>query len=524
MNRLPILLPLALMAPLVAASGLAQTPPPPPPPPPAPTASAGLGADLTTLRLMREKGILSPAEYDSAMRDIADSSGARSGDDVTFTVAKFAATLYGFVEADTIWDSTQSFNDTAGGTLVARSGTYAGNNSRVQFSIRNSRFGIRVKSPEKSGFRAAGVLEMDFEGATLPVGSGQPYYGTEAAYFNNPTFRVRHAYFKLETPIVDLLMGQTWNLYGWGSTYMPSTVEIQGVPGEIYNRTMQVRLSHTWRTDAVEAELAVAAMRPPQRDAGVPEGTAGLRLAFPKLQGMQTIGATGTQLSPLSIAVSGDARKVSVAAWSAKPTTAASATGESVAVDAFVPILPATRSTRGNSLSFTGEFSYGHGTADLYTGLTGGVPVAPTLPNPTMASPAPTYTPDIDPGIAAFQPTAADPMGTILHLVQWTTFNVGLQYYFPRLDGRLWVAANYSRSMSANAKDLLGTALGAPAATVATAQSKVRDHEQWYDASILGDPYPGVRLGLEYARFLDTYVDGTQAQNHRVQFSGFYIF
>ena len=78
--------------------------------------------------------------------------------------------------------------------------------------------------------------------------------------------------------------------------------------------------------------------------------------------------------------------------------------------------------------------------------------------------------------------------------------------------------------MSANSKDLYGLAAGAMAADITKAQGKIRDHEEWYDANIFGDPYPGVRLGLEYARFNDTYADGTKAGNHRVQFSGFYIF
>jgi hypothetical protein len=233
---------------------------------------------------------------------------------------------------------------------------------------------------------------------------------------------------------------------------------------------------------------------------------------------MQTVNATGTQISPLSIAVSGDARKVAVAEWLAKPVNSVTATGQSIAVDAFIPVIPATTDRRGNSLSLTGELSYGNGIADLYTGLTGGVPIAPPLPNPTMATPAPTYTPDIDPGIAAFDATGK------LSLIQWTTFNLGAQYYFPGLAGRLWVAGNFSRSASANAKNLLGTAAGAAGMALTTAQGKVRDHEEWWDANILGEPYPGVRFGLEYAHFLDTYVDGVQATNHRVQFSGFYVF
>jgi hypothetical protein len=269
----------------------------------------------------------------------------------------------------------------------------------------------------------------------------------------------------------------------------------------------------------VNVELAVAAMRPPQRNSGTPEGTAGLRLVFPKWTGMQTVNATGTQISSASIAVSGDARKVAVAEWSAKPAQSVTATGESIAVDAFIPIIPATPDHRGNSLSLTGEFSYGNGIADLYTGLTGGVPIAPPLPNPPpMTTPAPTYTPDIDPGIAAFDATGK------LSLIQWTTFNAGVQYYFPGVDGKLWVSGNYSRGMSANAKNFLGTAAGTTGMNLTTAQGKVRDHEEWWDANVFGEPYPGVRFGLEYAHFLDTYVDGVQATNHRVQFSGLYIF
>ncbi len=147
------------------------------------------------------------------------------------------------------------------------------------------------------------------------------------------------------------------------------------------------------------------------------------------------------------------------------------------------------------------------------------MPIAPPLPNPMNTMPPPTYTPDIDPGLAAYDST-----GKTLSLIQWTTFNVGVQYYFPKLGGRLWVSGNYARTMSANAKDFPGTPATAMPADVAKALGKVRDHEDWYDANIVGDPYPGVRLGLEYAHFADTYADGSQGVNHRVQFSGFFIF
>jgi hypothetical protein len=539
-NRLPLVLP--LIAPLVAAPVLAQTPPPtdqappagpvadvPPPPvahtpPPPAHPQPWITAEFSTLRLLHEKGVLSQAEYDSALRDLVDTSGSRTGDDTTFVVGKFATTIYGFTELDAIWDSTQSFNDTAGNGQVKRAGTYAGNNGRVQFSIRNSRFGIRVKSPETRWFRASGVLEMDFEGATLPLGAPNPpptYYGTESAFFNNPTFRLRHGYVKFETPIVDFVFGQTWHLFGWGTLAFPTTVGIQGYPSEVFNRGAQVRMSHTFKSDAVELEIALAALRPPQRNSGTPDGAAGLRLAFPKWTGMQTVNSTGTSINPLTIGVSGDVRKVAVNDWSADPKTSHTATGGGFAIDAFVPVIPATKDRKGNSLSVSGELAYGKGIGDLYTGLTGGVPIAPALPK-DMAGNAQTYTPDIDPGIASY---TVDANGTAtLNLIQWTTFNLGAQYYFPGLDGRLFVSANYGRSTSNNAKNLLGYPAPISPANTTKAQASIRDHQDWWDANLFGDPYPGVRLGLEYMHFADTYVDGTLAVNHRLQFAAFYIF
>lgn len=563
-NRIPLPLVLALTAPFVAAPAFAQTPPPAPPAAPEPPAAPAplapkadapadhpappvavhpppphhpqpwIMAEISTLHLLHAKGVLSQAEYDSAVRDLVDTSGMRTENDTTFVVGKFAATIYGFAELDAIWDSTQSFNDVTGNTQVQPSSTYAGSHARTQFGVRNSRFGVRVKSPETRWFRASGVLEMDFEGATLPIGAGQPYYGTEAAYFNNPTFRLRHGYVKFETPVVDFLFGQTWHLFGWQGIAFPATVDIQGIPAELYTRTAQARMSHTFKTELVEVELAVAAMRPPQRNSGVPEGTGGIRLAFPKWSGMQTVGSTGTHITPLTLGVSGTVREIGVPDWkeqadqitggamTATPKTQHRARGGGVAVDLFVPVIPATRDHKGNSLSLTGELVYGQGLGDLYTSLSGGVPLAPSLPNPNKLSPAPTYVTDIDPGIASF---AFDSTGKMsLNPVQWTTFNLGAQYYFPGLDGRLFVSGYYARAMSGNSKDLLGVGASATAADKTKAQSKIRDHEEWFDFNIFGDPYPGVRLGLEYAHFNDTYLDGTRAVNHRVQFSGFYIF
>src|SRR5215471_4989296 len=131
---------------------------PPPPPPPAPAAAPAPASPLT------------------------------------YVGAKFSATLYGFIEADNIWDSTQSYNDLPGNGQIARSGTYAGDHGRTFFAARNSRIGFRLKGPETPTIKSSAQAEMDFLG-NQPQGNPAPT-GTppvsEAAFFTNPTFRIRH--------------------------------------------------------------------------------------------------------------------------------------------------------------------------------------------------------------------------------------------------------------------------------------------------------------------------------------------
>lgn len=98
-----------------------------------------------------------------------------------------------------------------------------------------------------------------------------------------------------------------------------------------------------------------------------------------------------------------------------------------------------------------------------------------------------------------------------LHAIQWTTWLVGGQYYFPECGGKFWVSGNYSHSSSANTH-YYGAA------------AKLRLAEDWWDVNLFVDPLPSVRVGAEFASFMDTYVDGQHAINYRGQLSGFYIF
>src|SRR5262249_30017731 len=155
---------------------------PAPPPPPA-SAARRVVVELATLRLLHDRGIISQADYDATMRDLTESVGLHGTDSSALVLGRFSTALYGFVEADHIFDSTESLNDVAGNTQIARPGTYAGDHPRLTFGLRNSRIGLRIAAPEVYGIRASAMLEMDFQG-------NQPVGITEAAFYVNPAFRM----------------------------------------------------------------------------------------------------------------------------------------------------------------------------------------------------------------------------------------------------------------------------------------------------------------------------------------------
>lgn len=413
--------------------------------------------------------------------------------------AKFTAELYGFVEFDAILDSTQALNETAGNGVLAKDGTFAATHSRLTYTGRNSRIGLKLKGPETDLLRASAILEMDFLG-------NQPSPVSEAALFTNPTFRFRHMALKMETPAVDILAGQSWQLFGWQSYFHPNTVEIQGVPGEIYSRALQLRVSHAFKLDVVTLDLAVAAARPPQRDGARPDVQGGVRLVFNRWKVLHTSGSTGTAVDPGGIGVSGDFRVLRPNEFSAMPAETRNKLAGGVSIDALIPIVPGTLENRGDALTLTGSFVQGTGIADLYSGLNGGI-AFPALPNPQMASPAPTYVPNIDPGLVIYTSTGE------LHTIDWQSFIVGAQYYLPP-SGRVWISGNFSQLKSTNI-DQYATGSMAP---------NVFKRSRWADGNLFVDLSQALRVGAEVAWSSQLMVDESSRHNWRLQTSAFYIF
>ncbi|HEY4220950.1 MAG TPA: hypothetical protein VGO62_06395 [Myxococcota bacterium] len=477
---------------LAASAARAQTTPTPEPETPKPVPSAPPLAPAPTVPTPTH------APVATTPAPTAPVAPAATGD-FKDVISKFDLTLYGFAELDSIFDSTQSLNDLAGNPVIAKAGTYAGDHGRVTFSVRNSRIGFKLKAPAVLGIKSSATIEADFFGNQ----PGSPNTAiSEGAFFANPGLRVRHAYLKLESDVVDVTLGQTWNLFGWQPYFFPNTADLQGLPGQLFQRTPQIRVSHTFKTDPVNIEIAAAANRPAQRDAAVPDGVGGVRVFLNDVTGYHTITATTSQVDALALGISGIARRFDVPEFKAAPKGDLQTVGYGVSADVFVPVIPASKSNHDNALSLMGEIVYGNGTSDGYAGFNAGASF-PTLPNPAAASPAPAYIPDVDNGLLSFTPGGAP------QTIQWSTALAGVQYYVP--GDMFWLSGTISYAQSDNVKDF-------------GAAAKVYDKMLFAEGSLWCDVTSAVRLGLAYDFYHDTFADDSDATNHRVQLSAFFIF
>ena len=83
-----------------------------------------------------------------------------------------------------------------------------------------------------------------------------------------------HLYVAMRTPIVDVLVGRYYSLFGWGGKgLLPNTAAFMGTAGQVYDLETQVRLSHIFRFEFVDFEIAGHAGRfssPPCRCRRVP--------------------------------------------------------------------------------------------------------------------------------------------------------------------------------------------------------------------------------------------------------------
>jgi hypothetical protein len=458
------------------------------------------GVDSAPILLVareKEEAAAPPSWFSRSPLTIAVGSGDK----------QWRATIYGFIQVDAMEDSTRSYADSIGSSIVARNETYSGQVGRTQFSIRNTRLGFALESPVVFGVAPSAVLETDFFG-----NQPNPPTTSEGTFFDDPILRIRHAYFQLKNEYVDVLAGQTYYLFGWQNYFFPCTLQYLGLPNEAFGRTAQVRLTHTFRTDAVNVDIAVAGLRPAQSDSEIPDGNAGLRMSLNHWKGISTPGNGGTDAFPLSLGISGTVRQFKVDAFTPPPPQSSnSATGWGVSIDALIPIIPGKNADdRGNRLTITGSAVMGTGIADLVNA--GGGASFPVLPNPAQISPAPVYTPDVDNGLVTF-----DSFG-ILHTIDWQTFMVGIQYYLPPT-GRVILSGNFTEAYSKNMAELYPKG-GAEISLL----TRVAQLSRYADANVFFDVTPAVRIGASFQYTATEYIDGEIPRNLRWMASGLYFF
>lgn len=205
----------------------------------------------------------------------------------------FGIRFDGFVREDAIFDSRQveqlregmflyyplnSSLDVKGNDINARS-------SFNLFAIA-SRLSGKITGPEAFGAKTSGLLEGEFFGA---------------ANANINTFRLRHAYVKLNWSKTELLVGQTWHSL-FTEECFPGTLNFNtGTPFQPFNRAPQIRIKQSL-TNRIKVSLAALTQRDFSStgpagisyqylsNSAIPEITLGISYARPKTDSTALLG------------------------------------------------------------------------------------------------------------------------------------------------------------------------------------------------------------------------------------------
>lgn len=457
--------------------------------------SSGLAAETP-----RERSTDGPGD-EEAKADFQNARLLPDGSPLSFAGRHGTITLYGFGELDYLHDSTQSFGWASNNFLIAHPGTPMGMNSQARATGCNSRLGLRAGTSESRSIGAAFVAELG--------PSWEP--GDEARYFCEGR-KVRHFYVGLRSPIVDLLVGRYYSLFGWGGKgFFPNTAAFLGVPGQVYRLEPQVRLSHIFRRTPGDIEIAAAFSGAPQYVSGAGEATFAVRYTVNGWRGASAQGSGPPVAAPLQVGISSVRRRFAVPIFRANPgSSVVIADGGGWSVNLFAPVVPARGDDLGNVLSFILEETWGTGLSDMYTGLTGGV-LFPALPIVTADpnNPPPAYRPNIANGIVTF---SAD--GRLV-TIDWKTFLVGAQYYLPFARGRrVWLSANYSRTQSDNAQ----------VNTPFPGWGGLFTKADYFDGNVFVGPLRALQVAFSYQMTRQNFADGTRAANRRGQVGVAYFF
>ena len=462
----------------------------------------------------------------------------------TSMLGKWTTMMYGFVEFDSMYDSSNSFNNWPFNAGAANAGTIQGgggsalgrtiNSSSFGFDVNNSRIGFALSSPVYHGYKLRALLEMDFlasPGETQYNGVGG---GENTGYFTNPIFRIRHFFMDISTPWYgNFLLGQYWSLFGWQPYNIYNSVQIAPAPGTAYGRFPQARwykIIHA--TDGLKIEPAISAMMPQYNSSGFPAFVEGIKIADSDWMGEGMIGNTGKGQFPLALGFSAiqsnydgyfsqtnTNKNTNVSSTS--PVSGFNSWTSAEAIDLWLPIIPVRDGKPGNNLTLTAEYTWGQGDAFQFPNLNFGIgPNSFPLncpPNTTCA--------ETSPGLPAGEGFAN---GSAFVPLDIQTYNMNLQYYFPD-DAHTSISLGFAVDNSSNLQSIANvvgaTSLGGAGSSnglykylAPWTRNSFTFVNVWHDFS------PAVRAGIEYGQYDTLYATGISALDNRVMMSWFYFF
>lgn len=454
-------------------------------------------------------------------------------------VSKWLIMVYGFIELDTIYDSTNSFNNWPFNSGAANSQTVETNaippttnpslgqtvdHPSFGFDANNSRLGFAISSPNYNGYKVRSLLEMDFlntpgecqYGGSFPCGTN-----SGPGMFQFPVPRIRLAFMDISSQNWgNLLIGQYWSLFGWRPYYMYNSLQIVSGPGSPTAWFPQIRYYRIFHfSHGNKAEIAVSAMMPPSESFAFPAFVEGIKWVNTNWMGEDTLGNSAKGPSPLSIGFSDVQTNYngSFIPSAGAGTQTFNKSTSAYALDLLLPIIPIQNDNPGNTLTLAAEFTYGQGDAWLFPNLTfglgsyAGTAGASGIPSGGL----------IPAGNGILQGDEFVPLDL-------ETFYLNLQYYFPD-QAKTWISVGFAGDIGTNIQSLANSigpkTLGGGVSSNGLYKYLAPWSRNTYTfVNLSHDLTPAVRVSLEVGSYNTLYTTGITAADQRAMMSWFYFF
>jgi hypothetical protein len=163
-------------------------------------------------------------------------------------------TLGGYVKMETIWDSTQVNKNLY--FPLSRENDASFNHGRLKFTAENTRMWFLIKGPKLWGAQTTGYIEWDFDD------HGRDYIENDNLQSpHKARVGLRHAFFRLNWPETELMLGQYWSLI---TEEVPETANFGAATtsGFPFLREPQIRLTQTFGLGSGKMTASLALSEP----------------------------------------------------------------------------------------------------------------------------------------------------------------------------------------------------------------------------------------------------------------------